>query len=161
MGAYKSPIPTFRADRFELGSRRAMMETLLPMHHNRMPSEDQKDRALWAVEGLLIPGREDTRRLLAINIDDVDIPDPVDPEETITIEGEDIAGMLASARYGRITAEFPDLESLDDNVVRIVLPQEAKLPLYAAGVEKMQETFASIGGVASLGAEAVPMPAAA
>ncbi|HET7673615.1 MAG TPA: hypothetical protein VFK11_03835 [Candidatus Saccharimonadales bacterium] len=161
MGANKTPFPILRADRFEFESRRSMVERMLPRHHNRPPTADQRDDRLWAVEGVLVPGREDTRRLLAVNIGDLTVPD-LSRDGAVTIEGEHIAAMLVSARLGRLTAEFPDLEKLDGTEARIVLPHGAKKPLYAEGMKLMEETFASMGGVAAgQGAEVIPMPNAA
>lgn len=154
---------------FDLSGQREALETLVPVHHNRLPSEDARDPSLWALEGILAPGfpsaDNPARILLAANISDVEIK--VGDEEKV-IYGSDIIAMFASARFGRLSAEYPDADLMDGDEVRPLLPRKALQPDYEKGLRLMLEQTArtpipALGGVAGTGAgiRLEPVPVAA
>ncbi len=166
MGAKTSPLPIFRADRFELSGREEVFERLIPSHQNRTPHESERDPSLWAVEGILAPDHPDARLLLAVNIGDAEIPHPTEKGKTMLVTGDVIAGMFVSARMGRLSADYPDAEVMSGSEVRMVLPRAAVAPLYEEGMRLAPESnFATppamaepAGRVASNGAGIVPAP---
>jgi hypothetical protein len=76
---------------------------------------------------------------LAINIDDLidDTKEEDDPARVIA-SGLEIAGMLASARLGRLGEEFPNVSQLEGNEVTIVIPRGKVTPLYEEGMKVAQ-----------------------
>ena len=136
MSKTHSPLPIFRADKFEFAGRE------IPRHQNRIPKEEERDSGLWAVEGVLAVGREE-RILLAANIPD-----------------EDSLQLLMSARFGRLSRDHPHLDLLDGNEVGMLLPKDVLQPVYEEGARRV---FDFGGEIASSGAgiriEPVPLAA--
>lgn len=133
MSATAYPAPIFDKNNFELESRKTEFDKLIPAHFNWTPSTEERSMSLWAVEGLEEPGNEDSRTLLAANIGDITIVNAAGKEQVIT--GEAIAGMLVSARFGKLTQEHPDLEEpLEHDTALIRIPEHSLLPLYERGM---------------------------
>ncbi|HEX5797463.1 MAG TPA: hypothetical protein VFX86_03660 [Candidatus Saccharimonadales bacterium] len=152
---------------FELSGRQNDIERMIPLHHNRLPLPEERDHSLWAIRGILAVGFPE-KRLLAANIGDL-----LDEEDEIEVHGSDIAAMLASARFGRLSGPgIPDVDVVfDTHEVEIMIPQEALQPMYADGMARAQamndalrHRAGQVGAAAngSSGIEMpVPMPAAA
>ncbi len=136
MGTKKSPLPIYRADRFDFGLQAEAMERFVPTHHNRTPAEEERDHHRWGLEGILSPQSPDNKILLAVNI--TDVRDPKTDE--LLIEGQELAVMFATARFRRLTQEFPGLEQMDGNEAGILIPRAALQPLYAEGMSVAPES---------------------